>query len=196
MVFGESSVAGLIYDNLKQDGITWSSAYGELILKGFMEGVMSYLSQVKKDAPKSFVVRNKDDQGGLFLFVIEKQSAEEGEGYTVSCKFDPTEDEFKDAVDVTDAVSRAIIEKIIRGKYSFSINIENGVDYFNKILAIIFQTIKEYLRNNLGIDPILEIPGFVKFEGSVENDTLKVNVVLDAMLKQIIKDDASVESAE
>ena len=55
------------------------------------------------------------------------------------------------------------------------------------------KSIKEYFRTNIDVDPVLEIPNFVIFEGYLEDDKVKVKVVLDAAIKQIVKDDAVLE---
>lgn len=192
MKFAESAVANAVQSNLLQEKIAWSASFTEIFIKAAVEGITTYLGQVKNEGPKTVVVKNGDNTV-VFSASIEKHESDDGEGFSVNMLVNPTEDELVgDKVTFDDVVLSAIFEKVA-SKYRFNIAPINGQEYTSKLIAVMIKSIKEYFRTNIDIDPVLEIPNFVIFEGYVEDDKVKVKVVLDAAIKQIVKDDAVLE---
>lgn len=192
MKFAESAVANAVQSNLLQEKIAWSASFTEIFIKAAVEGITTYLGQVKNEGPKTVVVKNGDNTV-VFSASIEKHESDDGEGFSVNMLVNPTEDELVgDKVTFDDVVLSAIFEKVA-SKYRFNIAPINGQEYTSKLIAVMIKSIKEYFRTNIDVDPVLEIPNFVIFEGYVEDDKVKVKVVLDAAIKQIIKDDAVLE---
>lgn len=192
MKFAESAVANAVQSNLLQEKIAWSASFTEIFIKAAVEGITTYLSQVKNEGPKTVVVKNGDNTV-VFSASIEKHESDDGEGFSVNMLVNPTEDELVgDKVTFDDVVLSAIFEKVA-SKYRFNIAPINGQEYTSKLIAVMIKSIKEYFRTNIDVDPVLEIPNFVIFEGYVEDDKVKVKVVLDAAIKQIVKDDAVLE---
>lgn len=193
MKFTESAVANAVQSNLLQEKIAWSASFTEIFVKAFVEGITTYLGQVKNEGPKTVVVKSNDGSTVVFSASIEKHESEDGEGFSVNMLVNPTEDELVgDKVTFDDVVLSAIFEKVA-SKYRFNIAPINGQEYTSKLIAVIIKSIKEYFRTNIDMDPVLEIPNFVTFEAQVEDDKVKVKVVLDAAIKQIVKDDAVLE---
>ena len=192
MKFSESAVANAVQSNLLQEKIAWSASFTEIFIKAAVEGITTYLGQVKNEGPKTVVVKNGDNTV-VFSASIEKHESDDGEGFSVNMLVNPTEDELVgDKVTFDDVVLSAIFEKVA-SKYRFNIAPINGQEYTSKLIAVMIKSIKEYFRTNIDVDPVLEIPNFVTFEGYVEDDKVKVKVVLDAAIKQIVKDDAVLE---
>lgn len=192
MKFAESAVANAVQSNLLQEKIAWSASFTEIFIKAAVEGITTYLGQVKNEGPKTVVVKNGDNTV-VFSASIEKHESDDGEGFSVNMLVNPTEDEIVgDKVTFDDVVLSAIFEKVA-SKYRFNIAPINGQEYTSKLIAVMIKSIKEYFRTNIDVDPVLEIPNFVIFEGYVEDDKVKVKVVLDAAIKQIVKDDAVLE---
>lgn len=192
MKFAESAVANAVQSNLLQEKIAWSASFTEIFIKAAVEGITTYLGQVKNEGPKTVVVKNGDNTV-VFSASIEKHESVDGEGFSVNMLVNPTEDELVgDKVTFDDVVLSAIFEKVA-SKYRFNIAPINGQEYTSKLIAVMIKSIKEYFRTNIDVDPVLEIPNFVIFEGYVEDDKVKVKVVLDAAIKQIVKDDAVLE---
>lgn len=192
MKFTESAVANAVQSNLLQEKIAWSASFTEIFIKAAVEGITTYLGQVKNEGPKTVVVKNGDNTV-VFSASIEKHESDDGEGFSVSMLVNPTEDELVgDKVTFDDVVLSAIFEKVA-SKYRFNIAPINGQEYTSKLIAVMIKSIKEYFRTNIDVDPVLEIPNFVTFEGYVEDDKVKVKVILDAAIKQIVKDDAVLE---
>lgn len=192
MKFAESAVANAVQSNLLQEKIAWSASFTEIFIKAVVEGITTYLGQVKNEGPKTVVVKNGDNTV-VFSASIEKHESDDGEGFSVNMLVNPTEDELVgDKVTFDDVVLSAIFEKVA-SKYRFNIAPINGQEYTSKLIAVMIKSIKEYFRTNIDVDPVLEIPNFVIFEGYVEDDKVKVKVVLDAAIKQIVKDDAVLE---
>lgn len=192
MKFAESAVANAVQSNLLQEKIAWSASFTEIFIKAAVEGITTYLGQVKNEGPKTVVVKNGDNTV-VFSASIEKHESDDGEGFSVNMLVSPTEDELVgDKVTFDDVVLSAIFEKVA-SKYRFNIAPINGQEYTSKLIAVMIKSIKEYFRTNIDVDPVLEIPNFVIFEGYVEDDKVKVKVVLDAAIKQIVKDDAVLE---
>ena len=192
MKFAESAVANAEQSNLLQEKIAWSASFTEIFIKAAVEGITTYLGQVKNEGPKTVVVKNGDNTV-VFSASIEKHESDDGEGFSVNMLVNPTEDELVgDKVTFDDVVLSAIFEKVA-SKYRFNIAPINGQEYTSKLIAVMIKSIKEYFRTNIDVDPVLEIPNFVIFEGYVEDDKVKVKVVLDAAIKQIVKDDAVLE---
>lgn len=192
MKFSESAVANAVQSNLLQEKIAWSASFTEIFIKAAVEGITTYLGQVKNEGPKTVVVKNGDNTV-VFSASIEKHESDDGEGFSVNMLVNPTEDELVgDKVTFDDVVLSAIFEKVA-SKYRFNIAPINGQEYTSKLIAVMIKSIKEYFRTNIDVDPVLEIPNFVIFEGYVEDDKVKVKVVLDAAIKQIVKDDAVLE---
>lgn len=192
MKFAESAVANAVQSNLLQEKIAWSASFTEIFIKAAVEGITTYLGQVKNEGPKTVVVKNGDNTV-VFSASIEKHESDDGEGFSVNMLVNPTEDELVgDKVTFDDVVLSAIFEKVA-SKYRFNIAPINGQEYTSKLIAVMIKSIKEYFRTNIDVDHVLEIPNFVIFEGYVEDDKVKVKVVLDAAIKQIVKDDAVLE---
>ena len=192
MKFAESAVANAVQSNLLQEKIAWSASFTEIFIKAAVEGITTYLGQVKNEGPKTVVVKNGDNTV-VSSASIEKHESDDGEGFSVNMLVNPTEDELVgDKVTFDDVVLSAIFEKVA-SKYRFNIAPINGQEYTSKLIAVMIKSIKEYFRTNIDVDPVLEIPNFVIFEGYVEDDKVKVKVVLDAAIKQIVKDDAVLE---
>ena len=192
MKFAESAVANAVQSNLLQEKIAWSASFTEIFIKAAVEGITTYLGQVKNEGPKTVVVKNGDNTV-VFSASIEKHESDDGEGFSVNMLVNPTEDELVgDKVTFDDVVLSAIFEKVA-SKYRFNIAPINGQEYTSKLIAVMIKSIKAYFRTNIDVDPVLEIPNFVIFEGYVEDDKVKVKVVLDAAIKQIVKDDAVLE---
>lgn len=192
MKFAESAVANAVQSNLLQEKIAWSASFTEIFIKAAVEGITTYLGQVKNEGPKTVVVKNGDNTV-VFSASIEKHESDDGEGFSVNMLVNPTEDELVgDKVTFDDVVLSAIFEKVA-SKYRFNIAPINGQEYTSKLIAVMIKSIKEYFRTNIDVDPVLEIPNFVIFEGYIEDDKVKVKVVLDAAIKQIVKDDAVLE---
>lgn len=192
MKFAESAVANAVQSNLLQEKIAWSASFTEIFIKAAVEGITTYLGQVKNEGPKTVIVKNGDNTV-VFSASIEKHESDDGEGFSVNMLVNPTEDELVgDKVTFDDVVLSAIFEKVA-SKYRFNIAPINGQEYTSKLIAVMIKSIKEYFRTNIDVDPVLEIPNFVIFEGYVEDDKVKVKVVLDAAIKQIVKDDAVLE---
>lgn len=192
MKFAESAVSNAVQSNLLQEKIAWSASFTEIFIKAAVEGITTYLGQVKNEGPKTVVVKNGDNTV-VFSASIEKHESDDGEGFSVNMLVNPTEDELVgDKVTFDDVVLSAIFEKVA-SKYRFNIAPINGQEYTSKLIAVMIKSIKEYFRTNIDVDPVLEIPNFVIFEGYVEDDKVKVKVVLDAAIKQIVKDDAVLE---
>lgn len=192
MKFAESAVANAVQSNLLQEKIAWSASFTEIFIKAAVEGITTYLGQVKNEGPKTVVVKNGDNTV-VFSASIEKHESDDGKGFSVNMLVNPTEDELVgDKVTFDDVVLSAIFEKVA-SKYRFNIAPINGQEYTSKLIAVMIKSIKEYFRTNIDVDPVLEIPNFVIFEGYVEDDKVKVKVVLDAAIKQIVKDDAVLE---
>lgn len=192
MKFAESAVANAVQSNLLQEKIAWSASFTEIFIKAAVEGITTYLGQVKNEGPKTVVVKNGDNTV-VFSASIEKHESDDGEGFSVNMLVNPTEDELVgDKVTFDDVVLSAIFEKVA-SKYRFNIAPINGQEYTSKLIAVMIKSIKEYFRTNIDVDPVLEIPNFVIFEGYVEDDKVKVKVILDAAIKQIVKDDAVLE---
>lgn len=192
MKFAESAVANAVQSNLLQEKIAWSASFTEIFIKAAVEGITTYLGQVKNEGPKTVVIKNGDNTV-VFSASIEKHESDDGEGFSVNMLVNPTEDELVgDKVTFDDVVLSAIFEKVA-SKYRFNIAPINGQEYTSKLIAVMIKSIKEYFRTNIDVDPVLEIPNFVTFEGYVEDDKVKVKVILDAAIKQIVKDDAVLE---
>lgn len=192
MKFAESAVANAVQSNLLQEKIAWSASFTEIFIKAAVEGITTYLGQVKNEGPKTVVVKNGDNTV-VFSASIEKHESDDGEGFSVNMLVNPTEDELVGGkVTFDDVVLSAIFEKVA-SKYRFNIAPINGQEYTSKLIAVMIKSIKEYFRTNIDVDPVLEIPNFVTFEGYVEDDKVKVKVILDAAIKQIVKDDAVLE---
>lgn len=192
MKFAESAVSNAVQSNLLQEKIAWSASFTEIFIKAAVEGITTYLGQVKNEGPKTVVVKNGDNTV-VFSASIEKHESDDGEGFSVNMLVNPTEDELVgDKVTFDDVVLSAIFEKVA-SKYRFNIAPINGQEYTSKLIAVMIKSIKEYFRTNIDVDPVLEIPNFVIFEGYVEDDKVKVKVILDAAIKQIVKDDAVLE---
>lgn len=125
MKFAESAVANAVQSNLLQEKIAWSASFTEIFIKAAVEGITTYLGQVKNEGPKTVVVKNGDNTV-VFSASIEKHESDDGEGFSVNMLVNPTEDELVgDKVTFDDVVLSAIFEKVA-SKYRFNIAPING----------------------------------------------------------------------
>ena len=92
MKFAEPAVANAVQSNLLQEKIAWSASFTEIFIKAAVEGITTYLGQVKNEGPKTVVVKNGDNTV-VFSASIEKHESDDGEGFSVNMLVNPTEDE-------------------------------------------------------------------------------------------------------
>lgn len=197
MNFAESTLSNEIFKNMLDHGISWGSNYGEIMVKLAVESFASYLGEVKADTPKAIVVKNDDKSKIVFAAIVEKSDSEAGKGYTLSYTFDESSiPENADIVTVEDSIANSIINKIAESKFHMRFHTIAGENINGKVFSIIFSSIKEYLRNNVGVDPVITIPDFVTFEASVVDDKLHISITPDPVLKQVVKDDTTIEQQE
>lgn len=198
--FEKSAVCMNIFDVMSQDGIGWGQNYSAPTTKAFIDGIVSYLAFVKKDAPIGFKFvtegLKEESKNGKFVFGgwVEKVKSEEGENYSINFTFNENDiPEGTDMKTMADPTAKNIISNECSSKYHIRLNLIGDVDMTNIVAFKIFNAIKEYFRMNVGIDPVLEMDGFCTFKAKIVKDKLVLAVELDPAVKQMVKDDASVE---
>ena len=195
--FEESAVCMNMYSVMTEAGIGWGENYSAPATKAFIDSVVSYLAFVKNEAPIGFkYVEESGDNKGKFIFGgwVEKVTSEEGENYSINFTFDENDiPEGTKMNTMEDPTACNIIQRECSNKYHMRINLVGGVDMTNMVAYKVFNTIKEYFRMNVGTDPVLELDGFCTFKATIVDEKLVVAVELDPAVKQMVKDDASVE---
>ena len=61
-------------------------------------------------------------------------------------------------------------------------------------MCVVADSIKEYMRANVNVDPKVELPDFFTAEAQLDGDKIYVAITPSEVLKQHVKDDAAIES--
>lgn len=202
--------------NMAQMGCKWKTNCSIPFTRLMFTAITQYLAELRsKDGEGTYAVElhndyQNPDSAVIFAAVLEKHDAAEGAAYSLSFTFDG-EDVPADAkhINITDAEPVAFIAEALNRsidvynneRFQFNFNVEDGgsnkYSLFMSFRGVVI-TLKEYARNNvMNEDHNFEFKGYFTLTASVADDgKVFVKIVPSEGLKQIIKDDSSIEKHE
>lgn len=194
MILKESPLAQQVTVNIKGDAkIDWAADWVDLLFKLITESMAVYLGEVKGDTPKAIKLVTEDEKTTLFAAVIEKNKSEAGEGYSLTYGFnDDIIPEDAEVVNTDDPVYSKLFDTFAMQKFHMRFASINGRRFGTVIMRVAVKSMVEYMRANVGIDPVIEIPEYFKVEASIEDNAMHLKFTPSEVLKQHIKDDASI----
>ena len=191
MDFKESGLPSTIWRVINDHGLVWENIWTTFLLKSYLAATAKYLSDVKGEVPQVAVL--KDGDKTLFGAMVEKQDNTDVSAYTLSFFFgDKKLPEDAKVVSTEDPVLAAQIRTECLERFHMFFRPVDGNDYVTKVLGFIINSIKDFFKMNLNVDPhiSLDMKDFFKIEGAIIDDKVELTFTPEETLKQIIKDDA------
>lgn len=203
---------GLILGSI---GCNWQDAFSTSVTKTLFRSIVKYLAELRSKEDKSYavVLRSKidDDSPITFAFVLEKHTSDEGKSYSLSFTFDP-DDIPSDAEIITVTSPEAVAflneecDKDPIVGFKFNGEVEAAVNLHDVLTAVV-TALKEYSRAHVR-DNVPEENKNIEFKGyftvtAIEEEDPEsegnekrvfVKITPSEELKQIIKDDSSIEN--
>lgn len=193
-----------VYSNglYREIGYDVAAEHTGKILVTVVYGITDCLSKIKsKDTPVAFVIREPNDEficAAIVQYFENEDDPKKPGNWNYSWTFDES-----------DVPENAKICSLYDGEYSiyftnvgaskFNMGFHKN-EYLGDLGRYLFKTIKRWLEDNAGkadennqpIDGV-EYPGVIQFRMDVEDDKVVLSAEPDGEVKQMIKDDASIE---
>ena len=195
----ETGIADEIFKTLtEKDAYAWEASFSEDAVKMLFEGVATYLGEVKSKKEIKAAVLN--DLKGNFHFAafvqfIPNEEDKEKGSYSLNFTFDESDitKEMK-VVTFKDPTLHHIISDVGVTKFNICFHSYEGQEFIVPVMAACADAIKEHLRANISIDPKLEMEDFFTATAEMDGDKVYCSITPSAVLKQHVKDDASIET--
>lgn len=206
-----------IYDDVQKEmtmySFFWNTMATAATIKVMYKGLALFLSRKKsKDKPVAAMIVD-DNDGFHFGAICEFQKAEEAGGdegsWSLGFTYDPNDIDpstmdiykSKDSQEVKDAIKDAGYDEGVSFKYP-NIKDPNKKEEETRtatpdmLMNICADCIKNYMRANVTVDPVLIITDIAKLTAVADANTNDVIIGIepDAVLRQIIKDDSSIDN--
>lgn len=201
--FYETSISRSIGKIMLNRSYGWNERCTEVSIKCLMEGFAVYLGRNKsKDTPVAITLVDANNQFHFGMWVEYNKQDEEGSedswhlGMTFSEK-DIDMDNWTVAKYPESQVAVGIVDDVcytrFGGQYKFAPKTHDGKAAQGspqELFCICLDTIADYMRANVSLDPDLEMPHYFYAKAQVESDGSTYIEMTPAMaLKQHIKDD-------
>ena len=194
--FEETNIGAQIMRTMDEEkNYAWDERYNPLVVKILFEGCAKYLGTVKKKG-QTMGCQIRDIATDTFYFgaYVESLTSDDGEE-SFALTFTFNEDDMKDIpkkniASLNDNVLHYTINDLALTNYGVSLQVVNGRDYLDSILCVTAQSIKDYLINNVDIDPALEFTYFFKATAEHDGDKVFIKITPYEILKQHVKEDA------
>lgn len=189
MKYEESKVSNKIYNNIINSGYNWNTEYSEPFIKGIIEGMAELLSDNDFQNPTCIIITdgNKDNEFVLGAYK-EKIEAEKGYGYSIDYTLEDDIPESYDRLEINNNKIYDIIKNILSNKYNCKLTVDN--ETMEKLAAIVFKSIKDYMKENYSIDNTFEVNNCFTLTSSMEDDgSFYIVFAPSETIKQIIKND-------
>lgn len=208
----ESTIYSEVYKRMSMLGYFWNNDATNVLIDTTFKGMATFLASKKsKDKPVACVL---DDINGEFHFgaVVEYQKAEEegnDEGsWALAYTYDKNDidpatmdvyhfqesQEMKTAfINVSyDIYGMRFMHEDVKEDEKKLEQINNATP--DKLLNVVIDTVRDYMRQNVTIDPVLNISFVGKLTAIADANTNDVIIGIEpnAELRQIIKDDSSI----
>lgn len=177
---------------------SWDSSLSEDMTKITFESIAVFLGMKKKKTEvQGFELRDVHGNFhfGAFVKFMPSPEDETKGNFVLTYTFD--EDDMKESCDVVSGASDMLFKHVVYNVASRDYGIEflshNQVDYVMRIMVIVVDCIKTYMRQNIKIDPQIELDEYFSAAAELEGDKVYVSITPSAILKQHIKNDASIE---
>lgn len=212
----KNSYASRLGANILQMGCEWKPNISIPFTRMMFTIITQYLAELRNKEDGTYAVElhndyQNPDSAVIFAAVLEKHDAAEGKSYSLSFTFDgedvPADAKHINIADtepvafITEAMNRSI-DVYNNERFQFNFNVKDGLETNKYSLFMSFRgvviTLKEYARNNvMNEDNKFEFKGYFTLTASVADDgKVFVKIVPSEGLKQIIKDDSSIEKHE
>ena len=189
------------------DEMQWDIADSDVAMKITFESVAKYLSIVKaKDKVNGIIIQ---DYAGNFHFGAFVQyvpgTEDESQGsYALSFTYDENDLKEAGAVTVSDTnpLFRNAFDVTCFNKYGVRFDVSHDKDfsgntidhdYGKHAMVCAVDSIKKYLEVNYMVEDEVELTGYFTARGEKDGEKVYIAITPSAELKQMVKDDASLE---
>ena len=197
----------IISRNGHGDEMQWDIADSDAVIKVTFESVAKYLSIIKsKDKVNGIIIQ---DYAGNFHFGAYIQyipgTEDESQGsYALSFTYDENDLKEVGAVTVSDSnpLFRNTFDVTCFNKYGMRFDVSHDKDfkgntidhdYAKHAMVCAVDSIKKYLEVNYMVEDEVELTGFFTARGEKDGEKVYIAITPSAELKQMVKDDASLE---
>ena len=196
----ETTIFNNIMKEMSNKGVIWDVSASEDIIKLAFEAVSAYLGQIKSKTEDKGI-KFSDNKGnfhfGAYVSFIPRKEDENRGSYSLSFTFN--EDDMKNVpscVEINNQLFRHVLAGIASRNYHLYFEADPNEDWVSVALITCLDGIKQYLEMNISNDPSIELDEFFSATAELDGDKIYVAITPSAILKQHIKDDASLEVVE
>lgn len=199
----ESTVPELLMKSVGEMNYLWDTSFTLDIYKSMMEGVATYLGRVKNN--KEIQVAKLEDQRGLhfaaYVQFIPNENDETKGSYNLGMTF--YDDDIKalnetgipvKSASFSDPILHHIITSIALDTYGIAFSNYTGKEFVIPILCAAADCLKKYSIINVESDSKIELADFFTTEAEKDGNGVYVKITPGPVLKQHVKDDATIEA--
>ena len=198
----------IMYNNGHGDEMEWDIGDSDVAMKVTFESIVKYLSIVKsKDKVAGLIIQDYAGNfhfGAFVTFVPGTEDESQG-SYALSFTYDENDLKEAGAVTVSDTnpLFRNAFDTVCFNKYGIRFDVSHDKDfsgntidhdYAKHAMVCVVDSIKNYLEVNYMVEDEVELTGYFTARGEKDGEKVYVAITPSAELKQMVKDDASLES--
>ena len=199
--FEETSILNDIMKECTNERFVWEQSAGLSTTKLLFDIAAMFLDEKKsKTEPQAFAlkdVRGNFHFGAIVTFIPSDEDESKG-SYNLTYTFDESDitDSGAKVYDVTDMLYRHMMYSVASRDHGMEFKSDTNTDYMARIMCITADCIKNYMTQNIKIDPQIELDDYFTITAELDGEKVYCAVTPSAVLKQHVKDDASIEAAE
>ena len=201
MKIADTNILNDINKAMYSNNINWDPSLSSDVIKMTLESVSEYLGQVKKKS-EPVGIKINDDRGnfcfGAFVTFIPMEVDETKGNYNLTFTFDESDmKEVTKTVDQRDSLFRHVFYSVGSSeKYKIRFEADAANDWIGYAICVCMTAIKTYLEKNYKLDPQVVMDDFFTASAELDGEKIYVAITPSAVLKQHIKDDASIETEQ
>lgn len=201
--YSESTIPMQIVKVFDNRDYRWNDNASEATIRSIFEGCAVFLGMYKsKDHPTAVLLNDAQDRFHFGAFTeFHKGEDENDEGYwSLNYTFDENDIDYKSwkvYKFVEDKIVDAVFEDIAYSEHGLYFKFRAKDDLGNicegsaqELMVTILDVIKDYMRANVTVDPILEFPNLFTATAELNADQVYIGIEPSPLLRQYVKDDA------
>lgn len=205
----ESQVMSMMFDIMDGRGYDWKDRNTVGAVRSLFMGFSYYLGKHKnKDTTVCCVLKdvlNKFHFAAYVQFIKNEEDSSDEGSWTLNFTYDEADVDYKNWETHNfpeDTVLAASLTKTCYNQlgiqYAFrpQMSKEDPEDgSAQEIFCTVMDTIKDYMRQSLGTDPVLELENYFTMTAEANGEKVYIGIEPSAILKQYVKDDAGIKEA-
>lgn len=199
--FQETSILSDIMKECTNERFSWELSVGKDTTQMLFEVTAMFLGEKKsKTEPQAFAlkdVRGNFHFGAIVTFIPSDEDESKG-SYNLAYTFDENDiaESGAKVYEVTDMLFRHMAYTVGARDHGIEFKSDTNTDFMARVFCITADCIKNYMVQNIKIDPQIELEDYFTIRAELDGEKVYCNITPSALLKQHVKDDASIESAE